>query len=126
MVRLLVAVGPERHVHDTVTQQQRRTLVLAQGIEHYLTAHRSGTGSRNARLDHDRTAELLGSGRNIERVQSLDIVRPAGDLLRLGHDVESSGRWIDDRGSRNPDFAGNIAAFAGIVGRNGRHSGAPD
>ena len=123
MVRLLVAVRPERHVDDTVAQQQRRTLVLAQRIERYLTAHRSGSGSRNAGLDHDRTAELLGTRSNIQGVQSLDIVRPARNLLRLGHDVESPGRWINDRRPGNSDFASNIAAFAGIVGRNSRHSG---
>ena len=66
MVRLLVAVRPERHVDDTVAQQQRRTLILAQGIERDLTAHRPGSGSGNAGLDHDRTAELLGTGSNIK------------------------------------------------------------
>ena len=121
MVRLDVAVAREAEVDVAVQEQQRRALVLVQRVERDAPARRPRSCAGHARLDHDRAAELLGAGRDVERVQSLDVVgRSAGRLLRLRDDVDRVRALVDHRRARDPDLGRDVAALTGVVGRNRR------
>ena len=109
-----VAMRTPTHYHLPVCQQQRRALILLQGVENHLTAAGVIAGSRYRGLDLNRAVEFLRQGLDIERMQVLE--EAAVDLRRCHH-IESPSDWVDYRSSSNPHFRHEIAAFeiAGTV-----------
>ena len=116
MIRSIVSVSAESYVHDTVVQQQRRALILMQGLESNYTIERSIPVSWHASLNLFGTAELFRSRREIEGVEVMEPVN-AGilELLSLGHDIQRVSRGIDYGTASNSDFGRNIAAFVCVV-----------
>ena len=81
MIGLVVAVAAEPEVDDAVVQQQRRSLILAQRVERQLPPLTTRAGPGHAGLNQHRPAELLGAGRDVERVQPLHVRCSAPSLV---------------------------------------------
>ncbi len=122
--RFLIAVAGEADIDDAVCEQSACALVLAQGVEGEGAAGGAVAAAGHARLDHDRAAELLGAGAEVERVQALHVAgRAAAHFLGLRNDVDRAGCLIDHRCPGDPDLVGDVAGLAGVGGRHGRDAG---
>src|SRR4051794_28665286 len=96
------------YVNDSFAENQGGSLIFPERIEAQLAILRTRAQPRDRRLNYNRTTELLGPTRDIQRMQPLDIVDA---FFGFCHYVQSTSGLIDGRGPGNSKFCGDITAF---------------
>src|SRR5262249_29696048 len=110
---LVVAVAREREVDDAVRKQAARSLVLKQGVERKGAPGRAVSGPGHARLNDDGTAQLLGTGPQVESMKPLHVAGlAAADFHGRRDDVVLSVPPIDYRRPSKAVFVRDVAGLA--------------
>src|SRR6184192_1787046 len=94
-------MGGEGHIDHAIYQHETGPVVLPKRMEEKDAAAAAVARTWNRRSDHDRTAEPLRFGPDIQRMQPLHVVAA---LLRLAQYVEGAGRRVDDRRTGDSDL----------------------
>ena len=77
----VVAVGTPPRINHVIEQQQPGTFLVLFGVEDYISTLAVVACARKFGGDVDWAAELLGSGRDVERVQPLMIIVTESRLM---------------------------------------------
>ncbi len=117
-----VAVGGPRGVDDAVQQQQAGALFVISGNECDRGA--SVARSRNGSFNEHRTSGLLGSRRQVERMQAVRVGRRAARRFhRHGYHVQRRRSRVNDGGARDPDLGNNLITVESVLVRDRAHTG---
>ena len=113
VVGVHIAVGCPSGIDHSVQQQKGGALFILLGGENFRAPAACRAGSREGRLNLNRTTKLFASGSEIKRMQSLKVT--AAPIFTHRHDVDCSVRTamaIDDRRRGNSNFRNHLGTAA--------------
>ncbi len=113
-------------VNGATDFQESRPFVVLRGIEDHVSVRAVRAGSRVSRGDRGRTSEQFRAGRQVERVDAVNIV--AAGSFGHGDQINGVARPVDNRRGSNADLGSNLAAAAIIAGSlsRGQHRFLPE